>query len=133
MTVEPSAAGRPSRYKLRLFITGSTPRSTRAIENMRRICQEHLKGRYDLEVIDVYQSPEATRELQIVATPTLVKILPEPLRRIIGDLSDKERVLAGLNLTARFDQATHNADDCSNPTSKNGRRRTDRRARGAAA
>ncbi|HEV2677519.1 MAG TPA: circadian clock KaiB family protein [Aliidongia sp.] len=85
-------------YKLRLFVTGSTPRSTRAIENMRRICEENLKGQYDLEVVDVYQNPDATRELQIVATPTLVKILPEPLRRIIGDLSDQERVLAGLDL-----------------------------------
>jgi circadian clock protein KaiB len=88
----------PSRYKLRLFITGTTARSTRAIENMRRICEENLQGQYDLEVVDVYQNPEATRELQIVATPTLVKILPEPLRRIIGDLSDEERVLAGLDL-----------------------------------
>ena len=86
-------------YKLQLFITGSTPRSTRAIENMRRICDQNLRGRYDLEVIDVYQNPEATKDLQIVATPTLVKILPEPLRRIIGDLSDNDRVLAGLNLT----------------------------------
>ena len=66
---------------------------------MRKICEENLHGRYDLEVIDVYEHPDATRELQIVATPTLVKILPEPLRRIIGDLSDQERVLAGLNLT----------------------------------
>jgi len=88
----------PGRYKLRLFITGTTARSTRAIENMRRICEENLQGRYDLEVVDVYQNPEATRELQVVATPTLVKILPEPLRRIIGDLSDEERVLAGLDL-----------------------------------
>src|SRR6201992_2089391 len=86
------------RYKLRLFVTGSTPRSARAIENMRRICEENLQGRYDLEVVDVYRNPEATRELQVVATPTLVKILPEPLRRIIGDLSDEERVLAGLDL-----------------------------------
>jgi circadian clock protein KaiB len=86
-------------YKLQLFITGSTPRSTRAIENMRRICDQNLRGRYDLEVIDVYQNPEATKDMQIVATPTLVKILPEPLRRIIGDLSDNDRVLAGLNLT----------------------------------
>jgi circadian clock protein KaiB len=86
------------RYLLRLFITGSTPRSTQAIENMRRICQEHLANRYDLEVIDVYQNPQATIDLQVVATPTLVKILPEPLRRIIGDLSDRERVLAGLNI-----------------------------------
>lgn len=94
----PKPPNDPSRYKLRLFITGTTARSTRAIENMRRICEENLQGRYDLEVVDVYQNPEATRELQIVATPTLVKILPEPLRRIIGDLSDEERVLAGLDL-----------------------------------
>ena len=92
--------GRPAdQYKLRLFITGSTPRSTRALENMRRICDETLDGRYELQVIDVYQDPEATREYQIIATPTLVKVLPEPLRRIIGDLSDRERVLAGLDLT----------------------------------
>lgn len=66
---------------------------------MRRICEENLKGQYDLEVIDVYQDPEATRFLQVVATPTLVRVLPEPLRRIIGDLSDEERVLAGLQIT----------------------------------
>jgi circadian clock protein KaiB len=87
-----------ARYKLRLFITGSTPRSTRAIQNMRQICDENLKGRYDLEVIDVYDAPDTTKELQIIATPTLVKVLPEPLRRIIGDLSDTERVLAGLDI-----------------------------------
>jgi circadian clock protein KaiB len=98
MTTEIHRPDGSSRYKLRLFITGTTPRSTRAIENMRRICEENLHGRYDLEVVDVYQNPEATRELQVVATPTLVKILPEPLRRIIGDLSDEERVLAGLDL-----------------------------------
>lgn len=100
MTTDGSSAAAPDgRYKLRLFITGSTPRSARAIENLRRICEENLKGRYDIEVVDVYQNPDATRDLQVVATPTLVKILPEPLRRIIGDLSDKERVLAGLNVT----------------------------------
>lgn len=88
----------PARYKLCLFVTGSTPRSTRAIENMHKICDENLHGQYDLEIVDVYENPEATKKLQIIATPTLVKILPEPLRRIIGDLSDKERVLAGLNL-----------------------------------
>jgi circadian clock protein KaiB len=81
-----------------LFITGSTPRSTAAIQNMRQICAERLEGDYELEVIDVYQHPDATRDYQIVATPTLVKVLPEPLRKIIGDLSDRERVLAGLNL-----------------------------------
>jgi circadian clock protein KaiB len=95
---DPSHPGSEERYKLRLFITGSTPRSAKAIENMHRICEENLKGRYDLEIIDIYEHPEATRDLQIVATPTLVKVLPQPLRRIIGDLSNKERVLAGLNL-----------------------------------
>lgn len=94
-----SGGGSDVKYKLRLFVTGSTPRSARAIANMRKICDENLEGRYDLEVVDVYENPDATRELQVVATPTLVKILPEPLRRIIGDLSDKEKVLAGLNLT----------------------------------
>ena len=89
-------------YVLRLFVTGHDARGrTRAIENMRKICEEDLAGQYDLEIIDVYQNPEATRELQIIATPTLVKVLPEPLRRIIGDLSDHEKVLAGLNLTPR--------------------------------
>ncbi len=94
--VQEIAAG--ERYKLRLFVTGTTPRSMRAIENMHRICDEVLKGSYDLEVIDVYQNPDATRELQVVATPTLVKVLPLPLRRIIGDLSNREKVLAGLNI-----------------------------------
>jgi len=86
------------RYKLYLFVTGSTPRSMRAIANMRQICDENLEGRYSLEVVDIYDHPEAAQEQQIVASPTLVKVLPEPLRRIIGDLSDKERVLAGLNI-----------------------------------
>jgi circadian clock protein KaiB len=94
-----SDAGPAERYILRLFVTGTTVRSQHAITNMRQICEEHLAGRYELEVIDVYQEPEKTRDLQIVATPTLVKVLPEPLRRIIGDLSDREKVLAGLNLT----------------------------------
>jgi circadian clock protein KaiB len=93
---EPAA----DRYVLRLFVTGTTVRSQHAIANMRRICEEFLSGRYELEVIDIYQEPEKTRELQIIATPTLVKVLPEPLRRIIGDLSDQEKVLAGLNLAA---------------------------------
>lgn len=96
----PSATTLPF-YKLRLFVTGSTPRSTRAIDNLRRICAENLEGRYELEVIDVYERPESTRELQIVATPTLVKVLPEPLRKIIGDLSDELKVLAGLDLAPR--------------------------------
>lgn len=91
-------------YKLRLFVTGSTPRSTRAIDNLRRICAANLDGRYELEVIDVYDRPETTREFQIVATPTLVKVLPEPLRKIIGDLSDELKVLAGLDLAPRTER-----------------------------
>ncbi len=94
------------RYVLRLFVTGTTSRSQRAIENMRKICNENLSGRYDLEVIDVYQNPEATRDLQVVATPTLVKMLPEPLRRFIGDLSDREKVLAGLNVAPVTDPSS---------------------------
>jgi circadian clock protein KaiB len=88
MTDEPISAD--GHYKLRLFVTGSTPRSTRAIANMRKICEENLSGRYDLEVVDVYENPDATRELQIVATPTLVKILPEPLRRIRRPFEQRE-------------------------------------------
>jgi len=95
---EPFGLDENTHYKLRLFITGSTARSARAIENMRHICHEHLHDRYELVIIDVYENPQATKDLQIIATPTLVKILPEPLRRIIGDLSDKDRVLAGLDI-----------------------------------
>ena len=95
---EPNASVSDEHYVLRLYVTGTTPRSTRAIENMHEICEQHLQGRFDLEVIDIYQNPEASREAQIIAAPTLVKMLPEPLRRVIGDLSDHEKVLAGLNL-----------------------------------
>lgn len=87
-------------FQLRLFITGSTPRSTRAVESVRRMCEDHLSGCYELEVIDVYQHPEATRDFQIVATPTLVKVQPAPVRRFIGDLADTTRILQGLNLPA---------------------------------
>jgi len=89
------------RYVLRLYVTGMTPRSVRAIENVRAICDEHLEGRYELEVIDIYQQPVLARGEQIVAAPTLIKQLPAPLRRIIGDLSNKERVLIGLDLRPR--------------------------------
>jgi len=89
---------RDTKYLLRLYITGVTPRSTRAIENIRKICDEHLKGRYDLEVVDIYQQIALARDEQIIAAPTLIKKLPLPLRRIVGDLSDKERVLVGLDL-----------------------------------
>ena len=89
------------RYVLRLYVTGTTPKSIRAIANLQKICQEHLHGRYDLEVIDLYQQPMLAAGDQIVAAPTLVKQLPDPLRRIIGDMSDTARVLVGLDLRPR--------------------------------
>ena len=85
-------------YRLRLFVTGTTPKSARAIQNLRTICEDNLQGRYDLEVIDIYQHPECVKAEQIVVTPTLVKQLPSPVRKLIGDLSDKDRVLAALDI-----------------------------------
>lgn len=85
-------------YLLRLYVTGSTPQSVRAIENIKKICEEYLKGRYELEVVDLYQNPGLANGEQIIAAPTLIKKLPQPLKRIIGDLSNKERVLVGLDL-----------------------------------
>ena len=89
-------------YVLRLYVTGQTPRSLLAIENMRKICAEHLSDRYKLEVIDIYLHPEACQQQQIIAAPTLIKVLPHPLRRIIGDLSNTEKVLIGLDLRPRL-------------------------------
>jgi circadian clock protein KaiB len=86
------------KYKLRLYVTGTTGRSMRAIQNIRAICEEKLKNRYELEVIDIYQHPELLKNQQVVVAPTLLKRLPLPVRRIIGDLSDQERVLAGLDI-----------------------------------
>jgi len=86
------------KYVLRLYVTGMTEKSTQAIENIRQICEAYLKGRYDLEVIDVYQQPVLARGDQIIAAPTLIKKLPLPLRRCIGNLSDREKVLLGLDL-----------------------------------
>ena len=88
------------RYVLRLYVTGMTIRSARAIANLRAICDEYLDGRYDLEVVDIYQQPVLTRGEQIVAAPTLIKKLPLPMRRIIGDMSNRQRVLIGLDLVA---------------------------------
>ena len=85
-------------YVLRLYVTGMTPRSTRAISAVRAICEEFLAGRFDLEIIDVYQQPALIRDEQILATPTLVKKGPEPERRMIGDMTNRARVLAGLGL-----------------------------------
>ena len=94
------------RYVLRLYVTGMTPRSTEAFAAIKGICEEHLQGRYDLEVIDIYQHPELAKDEQIIAVPTLVKKLPAPLRRLIGNLSVEERVLLGLDLR-RMERTSH--------------------------
>ena len=86
------------RYQLRLYVTGSTASSIRAVQNLKRICEEHLTDEYDLEVIDIYQRPELAKGEHIIAAPTLVKMLPHPLKRLIGDMSNEERVLIGLDL-----------------------------------
>jgi circadian clock protein KaiB len=86
------------RYVLRLYLTGMTPRSMEALATLKAICEEHLHGRYTLEVIDIYQNPNLAKDEQIIAVPTLIKALPEPLRRFVGNLSDQERVLLGLDL-----------------------------------
>ena len=95
-----AAAGKhaPARHVLRLYVTGTTGKSMRAIENVRRICEEHLAGTYELEVVDLYKNLPLARGDQIIAAPTLIKRLPIPLRRMIGDMSDEQRVLVGLDL-----------------------------------
>ena len=85
-------------FQLRLFVAGSTARSQQAIQNIRRICEENLQGQYSLEVIDVAEHPEQAREYQILAAPTLLKELPLPLRKVVGDLSEQEKVLEGLDI-----------------------------------
>ncbi len=94
------AQGRRGRekYTLRLYVAGMTPASTAAIKNIKRICEENLQGRYELTVIDIYQQPVLTRDEQILAAPTLIKKLPLPIRRFIGDMANKERILVGLDL-----------------------------------
>jgi circadian clock protein KaiB len=86
-------------FVLRLYVTGTTARSTRVIANLRELCEQHLPGRYDLQVVDVYQQPELAAREQLVAVPTLIRQLPLPLRRLVGDLSNRQRVLAGLDLS----------------------------------
>jgi circadian clock protein KaiB len=85
-------------YILTLYVTGQTAGSQRAIRNIKKICEEELKGRYKLEIIDIYQQPGLAKTAELVAAPTLVKKLPVPLRRLVGDMSDRERVLVGLDL-----------------------------------
>jgi circadian clock protein KaiB len=92
------AAGGGETYRLRLYVSGMTPRSAQAIASIKRICDARLAGRYELDVIDLYRQPERARLDQIIAVPTLIKSRPLPVRRLIGDLSDERRVLIGLSL-----------------------------------
>jgi len=118
MRKQPSAAGTlaaieaaaadldSARYVLRLYVTGTTRNSKRAIVNIRKICEEHLQGRYDLEIVDISQHPTLAEGEQIIAAPTLIKKLPLPLRRFIGDMSQTERILLGLDLRKTTERAT---------------------------
>ena len=85
-------------FVLRLYVAGITPRSRQAIENIKKLCAEHLKGRYELDVIDIYQQPALAKEAQLIVAPTLIKKLPLPLRKFIGDMSNEERILIGLGV-----------------------------------
>lgn len=92
---------RDSKYVLRLYVCRSTTKSKVAVDNIQRMCEEHLKGRYDLEVIDIHDHAQLARDEQIVAVPTLIKRLPAPLQRLVGDMSDLNKVLFGLDLKVR--------------------------------
>ena len=87
-----------AKYVLRLYVTGMTPKSTQAIANVQKLCETHLAGRYELKVIDIYQQPKLAKGEQIIAAPTLIKKPPLPLRKLIGDMSDTERFLVGIDL-----------------------------------
>jgi circadian clock protein KaiB len=103
-------------YVLRLYVSGMTPTATRAIRNIKAICEERLAGRYELEVVDVYQQPQLAKREQIVAAPTLIKKLPLPLRRIIGDMSNKNHVLLGLELLPFVKSPGGNGQTPKHPT-----------------
>ncbi len=92
--------GEGDKYVLRLFVAGISTSSRKAIENMRKLCDRYLQGRYKLEIIDIYQNPVIARDGQIIATPTLIKELPEPIRRFVGDMSDTRKLLLGLDLVS---------------------------------
>jgi len=95
---EPMPAGDPNVWELRLYVAGQTPKSLTALANLKKLCEQNLAGRYKIEVIDLVQNPQLARKDQILAIPTLVRRLPEPFRRIIGDLSNSEKVLVGLDV-----------------------------------
>jgi circadian clock protein KaiB len=92
------APKRAARYALRLYITGQTPRSRQSVENLRALCDKYIPGQFDLEVVDIYQQPAMAAAGQIIAAPTLIKSMPLPLRRLVGDFSDQSRVILGLDI-----------------------------------
>ena len=98
---KPASSRAAAEWELRLYVAGHTPRSVRALANLRKLCEEHLAGKYSIEVIDLLKAPQLAKGDQIIAVPTLVRKLPEPVRKIIGDLSNSERVLVGLDLRQR--------------------------------
>ena len=102
-----TTALRRAKYILRLYVTGSSARSLRAVSNLKKLCEEHLPNEYDLEVIDIYENPMAAREEQIIAAPTLVKKLPRPLRKFVGDLSNTQKILIGLDIYKRQEPEPH--------------------------
>ncbi len=97
----PQSSAEPALWDLRLYVAGRTPKSVTAFENLKRLCEEHLKGKYHIEVIDLVEHPQLAQGDQILAIPTLVRKLPQPIKKIIGDLSNTERVLVGLDLRPR--------------------------------
>ncbi len=97
-SAQDAAEARPPRFVLQLFVAGSTPRSLRAVENLQRLFEQHIPGQYELRVIDIYRLPEMAEVGQVIAAPTLVKELPAPLRRIVGDMADEGRVLLALGI-----------------------------------
>jgi circadian clock protein KaiB len=106
------AAAMPNRakYVLRLYVTGMTPKSTRAIANVQKFCEKYLEGAYELKVIDIYQQPQLAKGEQIIATPTLIKQLPLPFRKLIGDMSDTEKFLVGIDLKQKSEDRTQKSE-----------------------
>jgi circadian clock protein KaiB len=100
-TDDGASPGSDDKWRLRLYVAGRSPKCVAALENLKRFCEEHMPGQYEIEVIDLLENPRLAKDDQIVAIPTLVRKLPEPLRRIIGDLSNAERMFVGLDLRSR--------------------------------
>ena len=101
MSTKSKGAGSGEKWELRLYTAGQTPKSLAAFRNLKKVCEEHLPGQYNIEVIDLLANPRLAKDHQIVAIPTLVRKLPDPIRKIVGDLSDMERTLVGLDLRQR--------------------------------